>query len=212
MSVPDQRDATSHVWYMRPVFFVTDIPRSIGFYVAVGRLRDRIAEPLALIGTTDASAALADQARTLDQELDSLRVRIQRAGPGRAAAGIENNAGPPTADVLWALDRAWSDVPSLVRELNGYIEQRLPALYRAWTRRASGRTRALRSGFRPGSEADGAARFRWRREGGGRAGRPRGGRPCRFVISPTRRSRASCVRRPSCRNVRRCWEAGEREA
>jgi len=31
-------EATSHEWYMRPVLFVSDVQRALGFYVGQARL------------------------------------------------------------------------------------------------------------------------------------------------------------------------------
>ncbi len=98
---------------------------------AIRRLRDQIGDAVEMLEAAEAEEALVERAKLLDEELDSLSDRIERAGPGRAAFGIESNAGSPTADTRWALDRAWEMVPPLVEEVNRYIEDRVPALYRS---------------------------------------------------------------------------------
>lgn len=84
-------------------------------------------------GAADADGPLADlkkQAETLAAEVDSLQQRLQRARPGRAASGIERNAGPPSKGQLLAIAHAWEQVPALVEEVNEYVEERVPELYR----------------------------------------------------------------------------------
>ena len=92
-------------------------------------------------------AALKEQAETLAAEVDSLQRRLQRARPGRAASGIERNAGPPSKGQLLAVAHAWEQVPALVEQVNEYVEERVPE-------------------FPPAHERSGRAAQ------GGRAGRP----------------------------------------
>jgi photosystem II stability/assembly factor-like uncharacterized protein len=96
---------------------------------ALERLVDQIGEAKALLADTHAGQELRDEATTLQEELDSLESRLGDAGLGRAASSLEDNAGPPTADQLWAIERAWERVPMLVEELNAYITDRVPAFY-----------------------------------------------------------------------------------
>ncbi len=75
-------------------------------------------------------AALKEQAETLAAEVDSLQRRLQRARPGRAASGIERNAGPPSKGQLLAVAHAWEQVPALVEQVNEYVEERVPEFHR----------------------------------------------------------------------------------
>lgn len=75
-------------------------------------------------------AELKEQAETLAAEVDSLQQRLQRARPGRAASGIERNAGPPSKGQLLAISHAWEQVPALVEEVNEYVEERVPEFHR----------------------------------------------------------------------------------
>jgi hypothetical protein len=97
---------------------------------AVDRLRGQLEEAATLLREAGADSALVVEAETMHEELDSLREALGEAAPGRAAAGIEANAGPPTADQRYALERGWAEVPPLVEEVNGYVTERLPELYR----------------------------------------------------------------------------------
>ena len=96
---------------------------------ALERLAEQVDEAKSLLADADADQELRDEATALREELDSLESRLDDAGLGRAASSLEDNAGPPTADQLWVIDRAWERVPSLVDELNTYITDRVPAFY-----------------------------------------------------------------------------------
>jgi hypothetical protein len=97
---------------------------------AVDRLREKLDEAATLLREAGADSALVVEAETMHEELDSLREALGEAAPGRAAAGIEANAGPPTADQRYALERGWEEVPPLVEDVNAYVTERLPELYR----------------------------------------------------------------------------------
>ncbi len=92
------------------------------------RLEDIVDGASTLLEEVDADDALVAEAKALGEELDSLRAEVQRAGLGRVAGGLERNAGPPTADELRAIERAWDDVPALIERLNAYLTDRVPAL------------------------------------------------------------------------------------
>lgn len=83
--------------------------------------------------TAGAFADLIEEAETLAAAVDSLRERLQDARPGRAASGLERNAGPPSASQLAAIELAWERVPALVEEVNDYITERVPAFHRRMT-------------------------------------------------------------------------------
>ncbi len=106
---------------------------------ALQRLSDQLGEAKALIGEagdsdsspdSTALAELQDEAASLAAAVDSLRDALQEVGPGRAAFGIERNAGPPTPAQLRAIERAWTRVPPLVEEVNVYVTQRVPSFHR----------------------------------------------------------------------------------
>ena len=97
---------------------------------ALQRLSEQLGDAEDLLAEAEAASELADEAASLVAAVDSLREELQDAAPGRAASGIERNAGPPTADQLRAVDRAWERVPPLVEEVNAYVTERLPAFYR----------------------------------------------------------------------------------
>lgn len=73
--------------------------------------------------------SLKAEAAELAAAADSLREDLQDARPGRAAAGIERNAGPPSASQLAAIDRAWERIPPLVEQANAHVAERVPAFY-----------------------------------------------------------------------------------
>ena len=98
---------------------------------AIERLSDQMDAALELVETSGANEGLGEEGEAIAEELDSLRVRLQRAGPGRAASGIERSADAPTADALWAIDRAWEQVPPLVEQVNAFVTERVPAYYRS---------------------------------------------------------------------------------
>ncbi len=75
-------------------------------------------------------ADLIEEVAMLSAAVDSLREELQDARPGRAAAGIERNAGPPAASQLAAVDLAWEQVPALVERANEYVTERVPAFQR----------------------------------------------------------------------------------
>ena len=78
-------------------------------------------------GDTGPFADLREEAATLSAAVDSLLEKLQDARPGRAASGLERNAGPPSAGQLAAIDLAWERVPALVEEVNEYVVERVPA-------------------------------------------------------------------------------------
>ena len=103
----------------------------------------QVAESNAAAGTSEGAEAVEDaaedagpladlkeQAETLAAEVDSLQQRLQRARPGRAASGIERNAGPPSKSQLLAIAHAWEQVPALVKEVNEHVEERVPEFHR----------------------------------------------------------------------------------
>jgi len=96
-------------------------------------------EGAALPGGDEVRDSLKAELAELTAAADSLREDLQEARPGRAAAGIERNAGPPSASQLAAIDRAWERVPPLVEEANAYVAERVSAF---WDRMA-------RAGVRP---------------------------------------------------------------
>jgi hypothetical protein len=69
--------------------------------------------------------------------VDSLRARVQeistelgrQGGAARQGRSLESIFAAPTADQLWQIERAWSEVPGLVERVNEVITQDLPALY-----------------------------------------------------------------------------------
>ncbi len=79
-----------------------------------------------------------DAPDSLEQEVDSLSKAISETGRkltqvGRGARGsfaIEASTTRPTADQLWQIERAWERVPDLITELNDYITDAIPELYR----------------------------------------------------------------------------------
>jgi hypothetical protein len=96
---------------------------------AIRRLRTQIAEAKQLLGA-EGDPSLSQAADTLTAQLDTLNARLGRAGPGRAASGLESSASAPSDDEAWAIDRAWREVPPLVQELNDLIATRVPAFNR----------------------------------------------------------------------------------
>lgn len=75
-------------------------------------------------------ADLLEKAAALSAAVDSLREKLQDARPGRAASGLERNAGPPSAGQRAAIDLAWERVPTLIEEVNDYVTERVPAFQR----------------------------------------------------------------------------------
>lgn len=81
-------------------------------------------------GDAEVADELKDEAAALLAAVDSLQEKLQDARPGRAAFGIERNAGPPSEAQLQAIDGAWAEVPGLVEEANAYVAERIPEFHR----------------------------------------------------------------------------------
>ncbi|MDA0313655.1 MAG: hypothetical protein O2992_16315, partial [Gemmatimonadetes bacterium] len=97
---------------------------------ALQRLTDQINDAKALLKDAGESAELTAEAEALTEAIDSLRSDLQDANPGRAASGVESNGGAPSADAVWALDRAWGLLPPLVERVNELITAEVPAFNR----------------------------------------------------------------------------------
>ncbi|MGY8799369.1 MAG: WD40/YVTN/BNR-like repeat-containing protein [Longimicrobiales bacterium] len=97
---------------------------------ALQRLTAQLNEATDLLDESGADEGLKEEAAQLTEALDSLRSEMQSASPGRAASGLERNGGPPSADALAAIDRAWDLVPAVVESINDYITTHVPAFYR----------------------------------------------------------------------------------
>ncbi len=97
---------------------------------ALQRLTGQIDDAKALLKDVDGSDELKAEAEALSAAIDSVRSDLQNANPGRAASGVESNGGAPSGDVVWALDRAWGLLPSLVERVNELITADVPAFNR----------------------------------------------------------------------------------
>ncbi len=97
---------------------------------ALRRLSEQLDEAEALLKDAGADEELSDQAAALAAAVDSLQEKLQDARPGRAASGIERNAGPPSTTQLQAIEQAWAKVPALVEEANLYVAERVPEFHR----------------------------------------------------------------------------------
>ncbi len=98
---------------------------------AVQRLNSQISDIDDLLKERD------DVPDDLKQSLDSIRSHVRELGRdlnrvnGRARGtfSIEASTTRPTADQLWALERAWDDAPGLITSLNEVITEHMPTIY-----------------------------------------------------------------------------------
>jgi hypothetical protein len=77
----------------------------------------------------DAPEALGAAVDSLAEDLDDLNDEIGTASRDtRLQGAIERSDGPPTADQLWQINRAWERIPALIGKLNDLITVRMPAI------------------------------------------------------------------------------------
>jgi len=96
---------------------------------ALDEVREGLDEALALAEEAD-EAEMVSQVEAMQARVDSLAERIDEAEPD-GVSGIEANAGRPTSDQIYALERGWQEVPPLVEELNRLLTGALPELWDA---------------------------------------------------------------------------------
>lgn len=99
---------------------------------AVDRLTDQLREARDLLrASATAPASLEDEVDDLLEELDRLDDEIGEVrGAGFLMGRMESSHTRPTADQLWEIERAWTELPGLVRQVNALVTDRVPALYR----------------------------------------------------------------------------------
>jgi hypothetical protein len=95
---------------------------------ALQRLDDQLESVQELLEQQDdAPDDVVADVKTLREELNQLRQRMNRASGG-SMFGIEGYHARPTSDQLWALEQAWEQAPGLFAELNVFITDRMPGL------------------------------------------------------------------------------------
>ncbi len=97
---------------------------------AIDRLNEQLEEAKTLAEEAEASEALLEEIGAFQEDLESLEEEMDDAR-APSAGQIESSTTRPTADQLWQLEEAWEKVPPLIERLNGYISERMPALYRS---------------------------------------------------------------------------------
>jgi photosystem II stability/assembly factor-like uncharacterized protein len=99
---------------------------------AVQRLTRQLGDVLSLLREAEnVPEDLVEQVEQAQERVRELGSEIDDAGSGARRAGvIERSTTRPTADQFREIDRAWEDVPGLIEELNGFITDRVPAIYR----------------------------------------------------------------------------------
>ncbi len=99
---------------------------------AIRRLRDQLNDVGELIeGHEETPEALAAEVEAFEKDLEELSDDLNDASAGaRTAFAIDASTTRPTADQLWQLEEAWTDVPPLIDALHEYITQRMPAVNR----------------------------------------------------------------------------------
>ncbi len=98
---------------------------------AVRRLTSQLSDVDALLKESD------DAPGSLKQTVDSVRTQVRElgreinrvSGGARGTFSIEASTTRPTADQLWALERAWDEVPGLITALNAVITDTMPMIY-----------------------------------------------------------------------------------
>jgi photosystem II stability/assembly factor-like uncharacterized protein len=98
---------------------------------AVRRIREQLSAIRAQLREhPDAPETLGDAADAIDEEVDAINDDLgdARSGSGQMNA-MESYHGPPSADMLWALERGWDVIPGVVTRINELITDRMPALF-----------------------------------------------------------------------------------
>ena len=78
----------------------------------------------------DVPEDLLEQVKTAEERVREIGQEINRFSGARRSSSMERSTTRPSADQLWELERAWEKIPGLISELNGYITDTVPGIYR----------------------------------------------------------------------------------
>ena len=96
--------------------------------VAIRRIDRQLTEIRGMAGD-EAPQELRDQLAEVRRMAREATEALEKVQQGAGASGaIQSFTGPPTADQLWQIDRAWEAIPGVAEQINALMP-RLPVLY-----------------------------------------------------------------------------------
>ena len=98
----------------------------------MGAMNERLDEIKSLVDGAELDDAdrgrIEEMAEAVSGELEAIEDDFDDADGGTGIGQMEGWSGAPTADQLYAIDRAWDAIPALIERLNAVLTERMPAL------------------------------------------------------------------------------------